>query len=73
MKPQSQKLKNHIIFCLDASGSMSTLRSDVVKVFNAQIENLIKKSQEMEQETRDSPLPKNDGADSFQKRFQPQY
>lgn len=43
---------NHIVFVIDASGSMSGLSNEVVKVFDGQIKNLAKRSQELDQETR---------------------
>ena len=43
---------NHVLFVLDRSGSMSHLSDTVVKVFDAQIQNLARRSQEMNQETR---------------------
>ncbi len=43
---------NHIVFVVDASGSMGHLSNDVVKVFDSQIEYLAKRSKELDQETR---------------------
>lgn len=43
---------NHVLFVLDASGSMLGLKNDVVKVFDNQIKHLAKRSKEMDQETR---------------------
>ena len=49
---KKQPLKNLIVLNLDASGSMQHLRDGVVKLFNSQIEFLVKRSKELEQETR---------------------
>lgn len=43
---------NHVLFVLDQSGSMLDLTDQVVKVFDAQIAHLAKRSKEMQQETR---------------------
>ena len=43
---------NHISFILDKSGSMSGLTQDTIRVFDAQIKHLAKRSQELDQETR---------------------
>lgn len=49
----AQKNKiNHVVFVLDASGSMSSRRSEVVKVTDAQVGYLAQRSTEMGQETR---------------------
>lgn len=45
-------LINHISFIIDASGSMSGLKEDVIKVFDAQVKRLAQKSVETNQETR---------------------
>lgn len=47
-----QPLKNLIVFNLDGSGSMYSIKEGVIKLFNSQIEFLVKRSQELEQETR---------------------
>lgn len=47
-----QNYINHIVFVIDRSGSMSALSNEVVKVFDAQIKNLARRSQELDQETR---------------------
>ncbi len=47
-----QNYINHIALLLDASGSMSKLASTVVKVFDNEIKNLARRSQETNQETR---------------------
>lgn len=52
--------KNIIAFALDESGSMGHLKNKVIDVYNQQIENLIKKSKEFEQETRVSVFSFND-------------
>jgi hypothetical protein len=49
---RKQPLKNLLVLNLDASGSMSQLREGVVKLFNSQVEFLVKRSKELEQETR---------------------
>lgn len=43
---------NHIVFVIDRSGSMAGIRSDVVTVFDQQIQQLAKSSKEFDQETR---------------------
>lgn len=43
---------NHIVFVVDASGSMGGLTDEVVKVFDAQIKHLANRSKELDQETR---------------------
>lgn len=48
----NQHLINHVVFVLDASGSMNGLRQQVIDVFNRQVKNLIKESQDWNQETR---------------------
>ena len=45
-------ITNHILFALDASGSMRKLREEVVDVFNRNIESLRKSSKQLNQETR---------------------
>lgn len=50
--PLSQGLVNHVALLLDASGSMSHLQKDVIKVVDQQIAYLAKRSQELDQETR---------------------
>lgn len=45
-------LINHIVFVIDASGSMSSLEQSVIKVFDSQVEYLSVRSQELAQETR---------------------
>ncbi len=47
-----QNLINHISLVLDASGSMSTSRANLVKVFNNEIAYLKTRSVELNQETR---------------------
>lgn len=47
-----QNLINHVVFVLDASGSMNGLRHDVIKVYNKQVAELARLSQELDQETR---------------------
>lgn len=43
---------NHIVFVIDRSGSMQSLRNNVVDVFDDQVKYLAKRSQELDQETR---------------------
>jgi len=43
---------NHIVFVIDASGSMQPVDTDVVKVFDGQIAHLAQRSKEVDQETR---------------------
>lgn len=43
---------NHILFVLDASGSMRDHQQEVVRVVDEQVKTLAKRSQEMNQETR---------------------
>lgn len=43
---------NHVCFVIDASGSMSHLRNDVVRVFDNQIKMLADLSKQLDQETR---------------------
>lgn len=47
-----QNLINHIALVVDASGSMAPLSTKVVEVFDAELENLKKRSVEFNQETR---------------------
>lgn len=47
-----QNYINHVVFVIDASGSMYGLTSEVVKVFDNQVAYLAKRSQEVDQETR---------------------
>lgn len=47
-----QNYINHIALVLDASGSMWTRRAELVKVADAQIAYLAKRSEELDQETR---------------------
>lgn len=46
------RLINHVALVLDASGSMSHLSSQVIKVADAEIAHLAKRSKELNQETR---------------------
>lgn len=48
----SENYINHIALVLDASGSMGTHTANVVKVADAQIAHLAKRSKELDQETR---------------------
>ena len=48
----NQNYINHIALVLDASGSMSGLRNEVIKVADAQIAHLAQRSRELDQETR---------------------
>lgn len=52
MTKQIQNYINHIVFVVDASGSMRGLETEVVKVFDAQIKHLAIRSKELDQETR---------------------
>lgn len=49
-----QKLTNHIAFVIDESGSMFSLTSKVIQVFDAQIKYLRDRAEELNQETRAS-------------------
>lgn len=49
---KQQPYKNSVCFILDASGSMSNLRDQVVKVFDRQVKYLSSKSKQVNQETR---------------------
>lgn len=51
---------NHIVLVLDASLSMSGLASDVVRVADAEIAHLARRSQELDQETRVTVYAFND-------------
>lgn len=51
-KPQVNNYINHVCFVIDESGSMGNLTETVVKVFDAQVAHLAKRSQELDQETR---------------------
>lgn len=54
---------NHVVFCIDRSGSMYTHASNVVKVTDTQVAFLAKRSQEMDQETRVSVYTFNEDVD----------
>lgn len=43
---------NHIVFCVDASGSMQRISQEVIQVFDSQIQHLAQRSKELDQETR---------------------
>jgi hypothetical protein len=45
---------NHVAFVIDRSGSMAGHAASVIKVFDAQIEHLARRSKELDQETRAS-------------------
>lgn len=47
-----KKLQNHVVYILDHSGSMTGLRSDVIKVTDKLISDLADMSKSMDQETR---------------------
>lgn len=49
---QDKDLINHIVFVIDASGSMCTLTESVINVFESQVNYLSVRSQELKQETR---------------------
>lgn len=51
-KSSTSDLINHISFIIDSSGSMSHLKNDVIKVFDAQVQRLAQKSTATNQETR---------------------
>lgn len=55
-----QQLINHVVFVVDRSGSMTGLSDEVVKVFDAQVAYLAKRSKELSQETRVSVYLFND-------------
>ncbi len=52
MEKTISHLVNHIVFVVDASGSMQRISNEVVKVFDNQIKYLSQRSQELNQETR---------------------
>jgi hypothetical protein len=52
---------NHILFVIDASGSMTHLSDSVVRVFDNQIKHLAKRSVELNQETRVTVILFSDG------------
>lgn len=52
MSAKIQNYINHIAFVIDESGSMFSLREDVIKVFDEEIARLSKRSQQLNQETR---------------------
>lgn len=52
MKTPTPNYINHIVFVLDASGSMLRVADDVIKVFDAQVAHLAQRSRELDQETR---------------------
>ena len=53
MSPQIvQSYINHVVFVLDSSSSMAGLSSEVIKVFDSQIQYLASRSKELDQETR---------------------
>ena len=56
-----QNYINHIVFVIDGSGSMLSRSKEVVDVFDAQVEHLAKRSQEVGQETRVSVYLFNNG------------
>lgn len=45
-------LINHVVFVLDASGSMRSLSSDIVTIFDGLVAHLARRSQEISQEVR---------------------
>ncbi len=47
-----QNYINHIVFVVDRSGSMQSIRNEVVTVFDNEIKNLASRSKELNQETR---------------------
>lgn len=47
-----KQLINHVVFVVDRSGSMQPLSAEVVKVFDAQVAYLARRSKELGQETR---------------------
>jgi len=55
-----QNYINHIVFVIDASGSMQKISREVIDVFNKQVTYLAKRSQEVNQETRVSVYLFND-------------
>lgn len=48
----TQNYINHIAFVLDASGSMSNLRNDLIRVADEQVKQLATQSKQLDQETR---------------------
>jgi uncharacterized protein YegL len=48
----NQGLINHVAFVLDASGSMTGLKADVIRVFDKLVERLARESKDLDQETR---------------------
>lgn len=52
MNGLKQRKINHVAFVIDESGSMNTLRSEVVKVFDGQVAWLAQLSKDTDQETR---------------------
>ncbi len=49
---KNQNYINHIVFVVDDSGSMSSLKNKTVEVFDSQIKHLASRSKELTQETR---------------------
>lgn len=52
MNVLNQHLINHVVFVLDASGSMNSLKRKVIEVFKAQVKSLVEQSKRWNQETR---------------------
>lgn len=49
---QQQNYINHVVLCLDASGSMARHKNSVIKVADGLVTHLAQRSQELKQETR---------------------
>lgn len=49
-----QNYINHVVYCVDRSGSMRPLAAEVIKVLDSQVQHLAKRSRELNQETRTS-------------------
>lgn len=52
---------NHVLFVVDASGSMSSHKESVIKVFDNQVAHLAEQSKKMDQETRVTVFTFNTG------------
>lgn len=55
-----QNYINHVVFCVDQSGSIDHLTNQVIKVFDNQVSYLAERSKQMNQETRASVYLFND-------------
>lgn len=52
MSEQVNNFITHVVFVVDASGSMSSRQKQVIQVFDSQVQYLAQRSQELNQETR---------------------